>query len=174
MRKNILKFINKLLMKHLPERVEPVRAFWGDSLFFTGTPLTLAAALGRREQVELLLAAGVQPDEIGKGGISRFSARDRHCFDNHVAVTPVLAAILFGQEETARQLLAAGAVCDFSRRDHRNVLYFGSAESLALAERLPGTAFSAIPSAELEAIRVAVEETGSRTKFWHELRQTEP
>ena len=145
---------------------EMVRANWGDWLYFQGTHLCLSAALGRTGQVRLLLEAGMHPDEIGRGDISRFFARQKNFKEDFVAVTPLLAAILFAQEETARLLLEYGAVCDFSRPDCRRILWRGSAATLALAERLPGVGFGQIPAEELEALRINVAEGGTQACLW--------
>jgi len=162
-----------LLLEHLPEKLlTAVRANWGERFFFRGSPLTLAAAMGRTEQLRLLLDSGVQPDEVGRGEISRFFVRQSNFSESGFPVTPVLAAILFGQEEAAKLLLERGAVCDFSRPDHRRVLFAGSAETLALAERLPGVGFAAISAEELAGLRTVTAAQGERTLFWNSLRQT--
>lgn len=162
----------ELLHKHMPEKLHAaVRADWGNQFFFRGTPLALAAVMGRVEQVRLLLDSGIHPDEEGSGDVSRFFTRQSDFSEVSVPVTPVLAAILFGQEETARLLLERGASCDFSRPEHRAVLLKGSAESLRLAEKLPGTGFGKIPKAELEAMRIMTAPQGERTVFWNSLRE---
>lgn len=153
-----------LMMESLPrELLETVNVSWGWQLCFRGTLLALAAALGRTEQVRLLLENGLCPDETGRGDVSRFFVR-RNFLEDGVPVTPLLAAILFGQEETARLLLDAGAVCDFSHPAHLRVLRQGSAASLDLAARLPGV--GNIPERELEALRFAVSKGGARGAFW--------
>lgn len=159
-----------LLLEHLPGRLrQGVQASWGDRLYFRGTPLCLSAALGRMEQVRLLLEAGADPDEADRGGASQFIIRRKDFSADITSVTPLLAAILFGEEETARLLLAHGAVCDFSRPAYRKVLQQGSAASLVLAESLPGVGFEKIPEEELEALRIATGENGARTRFWMSL-----
>lgn len=161
----------ELMLEHMPdELVRVLRADWGERFFFRGTALTLAAALGRTEQVKLLLDAGVHPDEKGRGDPSRFFVRNSDFSENGFPVTPVLAAILFGQGETAKLLLDAGASCDFSRPEHLKVLTQGSAESLKLAERLPNVGFEKIPAETLDAMRVMTAEQGERTRFWQSLR----
>ena len=162
-----------LMMECLPrELLETVNASWGWQLYFRGTPLALAAALGRTEQVRLLLESGLHPDETGRGDASRFFVQ-RNFLEDGVPVTPLLAAILFGQEETARLLLDAGAVCDFSRPAHLRVLQQGSAASLDLAARLPGVGFGKIPEQEQETLRFAVSRGGARGAFWACLKAEE-
>lgn len=162
----------ELLLNSLPEKLlGGVRVRWGESFYFHGTPLTLAAAMGRTEQVKLLLEHGFHPDEEGRGDFSRFFVRTSHFCENSFPVTPVLAAILFGQEETTKLLLERGASCDFSRPEHRAVLLKGSAESLRLAEQLSGVGFEHIPADELEAMGIMTAEQGERTLFWNSLRQ---
>jgi len=162
----------ELLMEQLPETLlGTVRASWGERFFFHGTPLALAAAMGRTEQVRLLLDSGLHPDEEGRGDLSRFLTGRSQFSKNGFPVTPVLAAILLGQEEAAKLLLERGAHCDFSRPEHRAVLLRGSAESLRLAEKLSGTGFENIPAEELEAIRIMTAPQGERTLFWNSLRQ---
>lgn len=161
-----------LLLTHLPEKLQGVvRVNWGERFCFRGTPLTLAAAMGRTEQVKLLLDSGVRPDEEGRGDLSRFFTRQSNYNEDGFPVTPVLAAILFGQEKTAKLLLERGASCDFSCPEHRAVLLKGSAESLRLAESLSGTGFENIPAEELEAMRIMTSRQGERTIFWNSLRQ---
>lgn len=162
----------KVLLKHLPEKLQGlVRAKWGDRFCFCGTPLTLAAAMGRTEQVKLLLDSGVHPDEAGRGDGSRFFILQSDFSEAGVSVTPVLAAILFGQKETAKLLLERGASCDFSRPEHRAVLLKGSAESLRLAENLSDVGFEYIPAEELDAMRIMTAPQGERAMFWNSLRQ---
>lgn len=159
----------ELMMEHLPgELLKVVEASWDMHLYFRGTPLALAAALGRTEQVRLLLESGLEPDEAGRGDTSRVFVVFvmRSFMEKGVPVTPLLAAILFGQEETARLLLDAGAVCDFSRPAHLRVLRQGSAASLDLAARLPGVGFEKIPEQEVEALRFAVSRGGAAATFW--------
>ena len=162
----------RLMMKYWPMGTNShVRANWSDRFYFRGTPLTLAAALGREEQVRLLLDAGLHPDELGRGDCSRFFMKYPDYTEYSFSVTPFLAAILFGQEKIAGLLLERGATCDFSRPEYRNVLLYGSAESLALAEKLIDVGFEKIPQEELSAIRVMTAEHGERTCFWQGLRQ---
>ena len=84
------------------------------------------------------------------------------------------AAILLGQEETARLLLDAGAVCDFSRPSQLRVLRQGSEETLRIADVLPGVGFEKIPKAEREALRLAVTQDRRRRAFWAELELEAP
>lgn len=161
----------ELLLKHCPkELLNSVYVSWGGALYFCGSPLALAAALGRTEQVRLLLDSGCHPDELGRGDNSRFFLKPNGFDMERAYVTPLLAAILFGQEETARLLISRGASCDFSRPDHRKVLSWGSAESLALAASLPEVNFEAIPKNELLLLKIATGEGGERTLFWDNLR----
>ena len=82
----------------------------------------------------------------------------------------MLAAILFGQEETAKLLLERGAYCDFRCLEHRAVLMKGSTESLQLAEKLSDVGFETIPKQELEALRIMTSGQGERALFWNSLR----
>lgn len=164
-----------LLLELLPGSLrETVQASWGDGFSARCTPLCLSAALGRAEQVRLLLDAGVHPDEAGRGDVSRFYLERKDYSEDSLAVTPLLAAILFGQEKTARLLLERGAVCDFSRPACRKVLLWGSAATLALAEKLPGVGFGGIPREELEDLRVQLSEQGAQTRFWRDLEAEQP
>ena len=167
----------RFLLKHMPDGLqEEVRVCWragntwNDLLCFRGTPLALSAALGHTEQVRLLLDRGLDPDETGQGNLARFFVR-RGFVEDGFLVTPVLAAILLGQEETARMLLDAGAVCDFSRPSHLRVLRQGSEETLRLAGRLPGVGFRELPEAEREALRLAVTKDRRRREFWANLEK---
>ena len=47
-------------------------------------------------------------------------------------VTPIMAAIYYGEEETAKQLLEAGAECDFSKPLFR--MFGATGETLRLVE----------------------------------------
>lgn len=159
-----------LLLKHQESKLqETMQAQWGNEVTFSGSPLALAAALGRTEQVRLLLDHGIHPDEKGGGGSSRFYMLGFGLCEDSLFVTPVLAAILFGQEDTARLLLSRGASCDFSDPFQRKVLTWGSAKTLALAEALPGVNFEAIPKEELNTLRAITGENGERTVFWNGL-----
>lgn len=161
----------ELLMAHLPEKLQNVvRANWGERFFFRGSPLALAAAMGRTEQVKLLLDSGAHPDEEGLGDVSCFFTRQSDFTETGFPVTPVLAAILFGQEETAKILLDRGACCDFNRPEHRAVLMKGSTESLQLAEKLSDVGLETIPKQELEALRIMTSGQGERALFWNSLR----
>lgn len=161
----------ELLLRHHKKALrQHVCAKWSHQFVFSGSPLTLAAALGKTEQVRLLLDSGIHPDETGRGDCSRFYMQTGGFSDDSLFVTPVLAAILFAQEETARLLLSRGATCDFSRPAHRNVLAWGSADSLALAASLPDTKFESIPKEELLALQIETGENGERTCFWNSLR----
>ena len=161
-----------LLLNHLPEKLQGVvRASWDERFWFHGTPLTLAAAMGRTEQVKLLLDSGIHPDEIGRGNVSRFFTRESNFIEVGTPVTPVLAAILFGQKETAKLLLERGASCDFACPEHLAVLMKGSAESLRLAETLPNVGFENISDEDLIGMRIMTSKQGERTLFWNSLRQ---
>ena len=105
--------------------------------------LVLAAATGQVEHLRILLNTGLDPDETGRGLVSSL----RWFGNGLIPVTSVMAAIYYGEEEAARLLLDAGAVCDFSRPACRKLLEHGNARTLELAEKLPGTGFEAIPQA---------------------------
>ena len=65
----------ELLKAYFPEQLQrTVGVKWGERFGFRGTPLTLAAAMGRTEQVRMLLDSGISPDEEGRGAVSRFFA----------------------------------------------------------------------------------------------------
>ncbi len=163
-----------LLLEQMPHLLRKrMDISWGEHFDFRGTALCLSAALGRTEQVRMLLDDGAHPDDAGRGDFSQFIVGDLTRQDRFLPVTPVLAAILFAQEETARLLLERGAVCDFTRPAHRRVLLWGSADTLALAERLPGVGFAQIPEGELEALRVHVAEGGVQDRFWKRLQTGE-
>jgi hypothetical protein len=165
----------ELVLEYLPRgRLETVKVSWGWQAFFRGTPLALSAAMGRTEQVRLLLESGLDPNETGRGDLSRFCVRKHSFAEEGVPLTPLLAAILFGQEETARLLLSAGAVCDFSRPAHLRVLRQGSAACLELAARLPGVGFEKIPEKTLRDLRLAVFRERKRAAFWAGLEREEP
>lgn len=165
--------IMELLQKYLPESLmEPVEAEFGEKLFFHGTALTLAAALGRTEQVRFLLESGVTPDEEGRGDLSCFYKIDSS--ETVFGVTPVLAAILFGEGDTAKLLLESGAVCDFSIEAHRKVLYQGSIATLKLAASLPDVNFESIPRDELDLLEFSVAAGGTQGVFWQNLKVSEP
>ena len=138
------------LLRYMPEQLNdfvrvsfdrgPLQVLWG-------TPLCIAAATGQTEKVKLLLDAGIHPDELGKDVVS-YCCYDEDVDedpDNPLFLTPVLAAILFGEEETARLMLNAGAVCDFSRPRHREILTYGDTQTYELAKRLPGVGLEKMP-----------------------------
>lgn len=130
----------RLLMEHQPaclRRTYRMLYCTGSLFALVGSPLCLAAATGRTGLVRLLLDSGIHPDERGLGMVSYCEGRNLlHC-----GVTPVMAAILYGREDTARMLLEAGAQCDFSRPEFHKLLKMGDEQTAALAARLPGTGF---------------------------------
>ena len=93
-----------------------------------GTPLCVAAAMGRTATVRFLLEERISPDEYG-GGVA--SAVYRRWDDDPCCVTPLMAAILFGQEETARLLLDAGAEPRFQSRKYQPLLECCGKQELA-------------------------------------------
>lgn len=141
----------RLLMEYMPEKLKNrySLSFSGSLPDLEGTPLCLAAATGRTNLVKLLLASGIHPDEQGCGMVS--AVRQRGFPLQHL--TPVMAAILYGEEETARLLLDAGAECDFSRLEFQKILRLCNEEALALAVRLPDVGFEAIPPERLAELQ---------------------
>lgn len=163
-----------LLLEQMPHLLRKrMDVSWGENFSFRGTALCLSAALGRTEQVRMLLDDGAHPDDEGRGDFSQFILGDLTRWDRFLPVTPLLAAILFAQEETARLLLERGAVCDFTRPAHRKVLLWGSADTLALAERLPGVGFAQITAEEREALQVHVAEDSVQDRFWKSMQTGE-
>ena len=65
----------------------------------------------------------------------------------------VMAAILCGQEETARLLLDAGAQCDFSKPEFQQLLRMGDKNAFELAARLPGAGFETLTPERLEELQ---------------------
>lgn len=154
----------ELLLTHLPQALrETVEISWDRKLQFLGTPLALAAAMGRTEQVELLLAHGAQADETGRGDRSWFYVHNGTFFSPGLPVTPLLAALLFGEEETARLLVQHGARMDFTRREYRRVLRI-SPLALPLAEKLLGRAVDG----SMEGL-FSAEEERTLGAFWKNL-----
>jgi len=140
----------KLMMKHMPEKLDHryrVDFCHRQLLNLEGTPLCIAAATGRTELVQLLLDAGFDPDERGRGVISAL----QWFTSDALAVTPLMAAVYYGEAETARQLLEAGAVCDFSQPLFRRLLERGDEKTLELASGLPG--FDSISPEWLESLK---------------------
>lgn len=142
----------RLMMQYMPEKLENrYRVEFHDHtlLDLEGTPLAIAAATGRTELVQLLLDAGLDPDETGRGMVSSLQ-----WFGNDaVPVTPVMAAIYYGEEETARLLLEAGAVCDFSKPLFRKLLEQGDEQTREVAAKLPNVNFESISREWLEDLK---------------------
>ena len=123
----------RLALRYMPEffRMQYFLRHEDAQLDLRGTPLCLAAAMGRTATVRLLLDAGFSPDEYGSGVAS---AVYRRWDDDPCCVTPLMAAVLFGREETTRLLLDAGAEPRFQSRKYQPMLdHCGKRE---LAERL--------------------------------------
>ena len=68
-------------------------------------------------------------------------------------VTPVMAAIYYGETETAQLLLDAGAVCDFSRPEFRTLLQHGNEETWKTASALPGVGFESLSPQEISDLK---------------------
>ena len=64
-----------------------------------------------------------------------------------------MAAIYYGEEETALQLLNAGAVCVFSQPCFREILRRGDERTLETAKKLPNVNFGSIPQEWLDHCR---------------------
>jgi len=134
----------ELMLRYMPETLEQrFHVEFGNRalLDLEGTPLTIAAAAGRCEQVRLLLNAGLDPDETGRGLLSSLQWFGSDAFP----ITPVMAAIYYGEEETARLLLEAGAVCDFSRPLFQRLVERGNKRTLEVAKALPDTGSECLP-----------------------------
>lgn len=141
----------RLMMKYLPEKLDKsyFLSLSGTQFQLMGTPLCLAAAMGQTAFVKLLLDTGLQPDEQGRGVVSAIArwGYSQRC------LTPLMAAILFGQEETARLLLGAGAQCDFSKPEYQLLLRMGNEDAYELAARLPGVGFEKLTPEQLDALK---------------------
>ena len=141
----------RLMMKYLPEKLDKnyFLSVTGTRFYLMGTPLCLAAAMGQTGFVKLLLDTGLRPDERGRGVVSTIA---RPGFMQR-CLTPVMAAILCGQEETARLLLDAGAQCDFSKPEFQQLLRMGDKNAFELAARLPGVGFETLTPERLEELK---------------------
>ncbi len=97
-----------LLEDHLMDPRERQRLGWTDRPEeLTGTPLCLAAAAGRTEQVRLLLKLGFDPDEDDVPARSVYNAHDPVWNDR--VVTPLGMAVELGHAKTAALLRRYGA-----------------------------------------------------------------
>ncbi|MBR5488740.1 MAG: ankyrin repeat domain-containing protein, partial [Firmicutes bacterium] len=142
----------ELMLRYMPETLEKrFRVEFCDRtlLDLEGSPLTIAAATGCVEQVKFLLNAGLEPDETGRGLMSSL----RWFGNGELPVTPVMAAIYYGEEETAKLLLEAGAVCDFSKPLFRKLLERGDEQTLELAQKLQNVNFESISQDWLENLK---------------------
>ena len=143
----------RLMMKYLPEKLDKsyFLSVTGTQFYLIGTPLCLAAAMGQTDFLKLLLDSGLRPDERGRGVVSAIA----RCGYSQRCLTPVVAAILFGQEETARLLLDAGAQCDFSKPEFQQLLRMGDENAFDLAARLSGVGFEKLTPERLEELKNA-------------------
>lgn len=142
----------RLLMQYMPEKLENrYRMEFHDHtlLDLEGTPLALAAATGRTDLVRFFLNSGLDPDETGRGCISTL----RWFGNDALHVTPIMAAIYYGEEETAKLLLEAGAACDFSKPLFRKLLERGNEQTRELAAKLPNVNFESITPEWLESLQ---------------------
>lgn len=142
----------QLMMEFMPEKLEKrYEVAFCDTkvLNLEGTPLVVAAALGRTELVKLLLDAGVDPDERGYGTVSALKWFGQF----NIPLTAVMAAIYYGEEETARLLIERGAACDLTAPAFRTVLARGDEKTLEVASRIPGIGFEQLDAQFLENIR---------------------
>ena len=105
---------------------------------FCGPPLAIAAAAGRVENVRTLLAENPYPD------VCCGAMLDDEC----VPCTPFLLALWFAREETARALLAAGAVCALDQGPAFRFFRAMPPEGRALAARLPGIGYECAAARE--------------------------
>lgn len=142
----------RLMMQYMPEKLENrYRMEFHDHtlLDLEGTPLALAAATGRTDLVRFFLNSGMDPDETGRGCVSTL----RWFGNDSIHVTPVMAAIYYGEEETAKLLLEAGAVCDFSKPLFRKILEQGDEQTRELAAKLPNVNFESLSQEWLEDLK---------------------
>ena len=159
-----------ILLEKMPHMLyDTIRASWNDK-FFRGSALSFCAAMGKTEHIKLLLEKGCDPNEIGSGHECRFFARRKDFSDESIMLTPLLTAVLFGEEEAARVLMEQGASCDLSKKAQLKVLFMGSAESFALAKKLSLPGVESISIDDLAGIRISTAPNGSRTKFWEEIK----
>lgn len=143
---------SELLLRYMSEVLDKrFHVEFGDHglLNLEGSLLTIAAATGRTEQVQFLLNTGLEPDETGRGNLSSL----RWFGNGVIPVTPVMAAIYYGEEETAKLLLEAGAVCDFSKPHFRKLLERGDEATMELAKKLPNVNFESISQEWLESLK---------------------
>ena len=133
-----------------------------------GTPMTVAAALGKTEQIKILLKNGYDPNETGMGTLSLMCYHSTHLGRAGVAVTPLLAAVLMGEEEAAKILLEAGARLELSEPACLRVLMAaGSAAALELIAHLPGGGYEKLTGEE----RKALEYTRQTREWGRELEE---
>lgn len=104
---------------------------------FQGTALVLASIFGRTEQIKLLLEQRENAVGPENGRISVLCINDKP--GNEVFLTPLTAAILFGNEKAARVLMEAGEICDYSCPLHFETLHAATNETVELIERLGNT-----------------------------------
>lgn len=139
----------KVVMEHMPQKLLCRYEVKFDEMFapeLLGTPLCLAAATGRTGTVKLLLDSGIHPDELGRGECSILAGYMRS-----IAVTPLMAALYYGEEETAKLLYERGAVCDTGGVCFSQLLMVGGQELLERTERLLGR--SIMTAEQLEALQ---------------------
>lgn len=158
--------------EHLSKRVEvQFSGKWCRQM--EATPLCLAAAMGRTEQMRVLLERGAVVNELESSCRSKMQLKrvgneeaEEYSFFplsgyRQQVVTPLLAAILMGEEETARLLLEHGAECDISRSYAWSLLECSTPKALALAERLPGIGYERVSAERVEALRAEFRAQGA-------------
>ena len=135
----------QLLLQYMPEMANRCYALDfrdSDLMNLEGSLLTLAAATGQVELVKVLLDAGLDPDETGHGCVSSL----RSIGHMPLPVTPVMAAIYYGEEETAKLLLEHGAKCDCNKPLFRRLIECGNEKMLQVVSNLPNMGFEQIPT----------------------------
>ena len=72
---------------------------------------------------------------------------------NEVFLTPLTAAILFGNEAAARVLMEAGEICDYSLPLHFETLRAATNETVELIERLGNTGWEKLSDEQRKHVR---------------------
>ena len=120
--------------------------------YFQGTALVLASVFGRTEQIRILLEREVNVSDRRNGRTSIIRIRDD--VTNEVILTPLTAAILFGNEAAARLLMEAGETCDYTCLRYYDTLRVATNETVELIERLGNTGWEKLTEEQRKEIRV--------------------